>query len=259
MRRPPNAADAHRAPTHDTSDETVNLPVAATPRALTLFVDADDTLWENNVYFDAVIDRTAERLATYGVTSDLTRDTLLHIERQRTRVHGYGSGNFGLSLEVLCEQVGVPHALGDLRPFLRAEVAALRRKRLEILPGVPDTLASLRRRHRLVLFTKGNHDEQWDKIVRSGLGPLFHQVDVVREKHVEAYHDAARRLGVVPSRAWMIGNSPKSDILPAHAAGFGTVLVPHPGTWALEMTDLPEVAGPRMLRVERFSDLVQLF
>jgi putative hydrolase of the HAD superfamily len=237
----------------------VNLPVPPAPRALTLFIDADDTLWENNVYFDAVIDRTTRRLAAYGVTSDQARDTLLDIERERTQVHGYGSSNFGLSLEVLCEQVGAPHALGDLRPFLRAEVAALRRKRLEILPGVPDTLAWLRRRHRLVLFTKGNHDEQWDKVVRSGLRPLFHQVDVVREKHVEAYQDAARRLGVEPRRSWMIGNSPKSDIVPAHAAGFGTVLVPHPGTWALEMADLPLVAAPRMLRVTRFSDLVQVF
>jgi putative hydrolase of the HAD superfamily len=237
----------------------VNAPVPGTPRALTLFIDADDTLWENNVYFDAVIARTTRRLTAYGVASDVARDTLLDIERHRTRVHGYGSGNFGLSLEVLCEQVGVPHALGDLRPFLRAEVAALRRKRLEILPGVPDTLAWLRRRHRLVLFTKGNHDEQWDKVVRSGLRPLFHQVDVVREKHVEAYRDAARRLGAEPARSWMIGNSPKSDILPAHEAGFGTVLVPHAGTWALEMADLPDTVGPRMRRVGQFSDLVDLF
>ncbi len=106
---------------------------------------------------------------------------------------------------------------------------------------MPDTLAYLRRRHRLVLFTKGNHDEQWDKVVRSGLRDLFHQVDVVREKDADAYADAARRLGVRPESAWMIGNSPKSDILPARAAGFGAVFVPHPGTWVLELDDLPEV------------------
>ena len=165
-------------------------------KAQTLFVDADDTLWENNVYFDTVIERTASRLADFGLSTDHVRDTLLTIERLRTAVHGYGTVNFGASLEVLCEQVGVSHALGDLRPFLQAEVAALRRKRLEILEDVPDTLAQLRRRHRLVLFTKGNHDEQWDKVVRSGLRSLFHQVDVVREKNPDAYRDAARRLGV---------------------------------------------------------------
>ncbi len=225
----------------------------------TLFVDADDTLWENNVYFDSVIDRTASRLAAYGLSPSRVRETLLAIERQRTAAHGYGSVNFGASLEVLCEQVGVPHALGDLRPFLRTEVAALRRKRLELLPDVPDTLAVLRRRHRLVLFTKGNHDEQWDKVVRSGLRPLFHQVDVVHEKDADAYRDAARRLGVQPARAWMIGNSPKSDILPARQAGFGTVFVPHAATWALEVAALPDDAGPRAARVPRFRDLLGLF
>jgi len=225
------------------------------PPGLTLFIDADDTLWENNVYFDSVISRTAQRLAEYGVSSDRTRAALLAIEQQRTRAHGYGSVNFGASLEVLCEHVGVAAALDDLRPFLQAEVASLRRKRLEILPGVPDTLGYLRRRHRLVLFTKGNHDEQWDKVVRSGLRDLFHQVDVVREKHQAAYEDAARRLGVQPAHAWMIGNSPRSDILPARAAGLGAVFVPHAGTWALELADLPPDDDVQVRQVATFADL----
>ena len=226
---------------------------------LTLFIDADDTLWENNVYFDSVISRTATRLSAYGVSADRTREALLTIERQRTRAHGYGSLNFGASLEVLCEHVGIGASLDELRPFLRAEIAALRRKRLELLPDVPDTLAYLRRRHRVVLFTKGNHDEQWDKVVRLGLRDLFHQVDVVREKDAAAYADAARRLGVRPATAWMIGNSPKSDILPARAAGFGDVFVPHPGTWVLELDDVPAAGDPRMRTVETFADLRAIF
>jgi putative hydrolase of the HAD superfamily len=124
---------------------------------------------------------------------------------------------------------------------------------------VPDTLAYLRRRHRLVLFTKGNHDEQWDKVQRSGLRDLFHQVDVVREKDQGAYADATRRLGVRPEHAWMIGNSPKSDILPARAAGLGAVFVPHPGTWELELADLPEPDDLGTLRIDRFADLVSIF
>ena len=226
---------------------------------LTVFIDADDTLWENNVYFDSVISRTATRLAEYGVSTDRTRDALLAIEQQRTRAHGYGSLNFGASLEVLCEHVGIAASLDEIRPFLRAEIAALRRKRLELLPDVPGTLAYLRRRHRVVLFTKGNHDEQWDKVIRSGLRDLFHQVDVVREKDQAAYADAARRLGARPDHSWMVGNSPKSDILPARAAGFGAVFVPHPGTWALELADLPGDRDPGIRRIERFADLVTIF
>lgn len=229
------------------------------PPGLTLFIDADDTLWENNIHFDSVINRTATRLAEYGVSTERTREALLAIERQRTRAHGYGSLNFGASLEVLCEHVGVAEWLHRLRPFLRAEIASLRRKRLELLPDVPDTLAYLRRRHRLVLFTKGNHDEQWDKVVRSGLRDLFHQVDVVREKDQAAYEDAARRLGARPERTWMIGNSPKSDIMPARAAGFGAVFVPHPATWVLELADLPDTHDLGILQVARFGDLRDIF
>ena len=82
---------------------------------LTLLVDADDTLWENNVYFDSVIGRTAERLTTYGVPEARTREALLAIERQRTRAHGYGSINFGASLEVLCDHVGVGASIDELQ------------------------------------------------------------------------------------------------------------------------------------------------
>ena len=85
-------------------------------------------------------------------------------------------------------------------------------------------------------------------VIRSGLRSLFHQVDVVREKDVAAYQDAAHRLGADPARAWMIGNSPRSDILPARAAGFGAVFVPHAITWALEVADLPSEEDPRMHR-----------
>ena len=92
---------------------------------LTLFIDADDTLWEYNIYFDSVIDRTATRLSEYGVSTERTREALLAIERQRTRAHGYGSLNFGASLEVLCEHVGMAASLDELRPFLRAEIASL--------------------------------------------------------------------------------------------------------------------------------------
>jgi putative hydrolase of the HAD superfamily len=244
---------------HDGAPTGAGLRTSRFSPGLTLLIDADDTLWENNVYFDTVIERAASRLEAYGVPAATMRETLLAIERKRTQVHGYGSMNFGTSLEVLCEHVGIGDTIDDLRPFIRAEVASLRRKRIEIRPGVPETLSYLRRRHRLVLFTKGNHDEQWEKVVRSGLRDLFHQVDVVREKDQNAYEDAARRLGARPTDTWMIGNSPKSDILPARAAGLGAVFVPHPQTWALEQADLPEGQDPRVLRVERFGDLTTIF
>jgi putative hydrolase of the HAD superfamily len=58
----------------------------------------------------------------------------------------------------------------------------------------------------------------------------------------------------------MIGNSPKSDILPAREAGFGAVFVPHPGTWALELAELPpDNHDAGILRIDTFADLQRLF
>ena len=81
----------------------------------------------------------------------------------------------------------------------------------------------------------------------------------MREKDTSAYADAARRLGVRPEHAWMIGNSPKSDIMPARAAGFGAVFVPHAGTWALELADMPDTHDPGILEVRRFGQLRDIF
>ena len=99
---------------------------------LTLFIDADDTLWENNIYFDSVIDRTATRLTEYGVSTERTREALLAIERQRTRAHGYGSLNFGASLEVLCEHVGIGDVARRVAPLpaRRDRVAATQAARV---------------------------------------------------------------------------------------------------------------------------------
>ena len=121
------------------------------------------------------------------------------------------------------------------------------------------TLRSLAGRHRVVLVTKGDGDDQLGKVARSGLRRHLHQVDVVPEKDVVAYGDILRRHGASPERSWMIGNSPKSDILPALQAGLGAVFVPHPATWTLELADLPAPHTPRYLELERFSDLLQRF
>jgi putative hydrolase of the HAD superfamily len=54
----------------------------------------------------------------------------------------------------------------------------------------------------------------------------------------------------------MVGNSPKSDINPALAAGLHAVFIPHGDTWILEHEDLATAPAPqRLLVVERFADL----
>ncbi|MPZ18690.1 MAG: HAD hydrolase-like protein [Luteitalea sp.] len=226
---------------------------------LTLFIDADDTLWENNVYFDRAITQVAQSVARQGHSPARFRETLLAFERARVRTHGYGLANFRHCLELACEaQVPTPDLADTLR-VVEAQVMLLARRGIEFLPGVTETLRQLAGRHRLILLTKGNHDDQLAKVARSGVHLLFHRVDVLREKDTAAYVDAARRHGIRAGTGWMVGNSPRSDIIPALAAGLSAVFIPHPDTWALELAELPDHTSERLLVLERFEELTEHF
>jgi putative hydrolase of the HAD superfamily len=129
---------------------------------------------------------------------------------------------------------------------------------IELIAGVQATLEYLSTRHDLTLFTKGHPEEQKLKIDRSGLGIYFGHTAIVREKDAESYAGLVRDRGLDVSRTWMVGNSPKSDINPALAAGLNAVFVPHDRTWHLEKTELGSGSG-RLIVMERFADLVQHF
>ena len=129
---------------------------------------------------------------------------------------------------------------------------------MQVIEGVEETLRYLRPRHELILFTKGHPDEQRLKLDRSGLGRYFHQPAIVKEKDAAAYRKLASDFGLHSERAWMIGNSPKSDVNPALEAGLKAVFIPHAHTWTLEREEVREVDG-RLLTLLRFADLREHF
>lgn len=224
-----------------------------------LLVDADDTLWENNVYFEQAFDEFVDFLSHSSLDAAGIRAVLDEIELANSRIHGYGSLNFGRNLQQcyqrLAEREIRPEDLETVKGF------ALRifEQPLELIEGVEETLAELSSRHELTLFTKGHPDEQRMKIDRSGLGRYFRHTAIVKEKDRASYQELVRGRGLDPARTWMIGNSPKSDINPALEAGLNAVFVPHARTWTLERTQLRRPGPGRLVVVERFSDLRELF
>jgi len=186
------------------------------------------------------------------------RSVLDEIERVNARVHGYGSRNFARNLAQCYERLAQREiSRADLEAVMAFAHAILERP-IELLEGVPETVAQLSCRHELTLFTKGDPEEQRLKIERSGLVSHFVHAEIVKEKHESAYRQLADQRGFNSRRTWMIGNSPKSDINPALAAGLNAVFVPHPRTWALEHEEVP-VGHPRLLRVGKISDLTEYF
>lgn len=218
-----------------------------------LVFDADDTLWENNIYFERAFDDFVEYLSHSRLTAAQIREVLNEIELVNARIHGYGSKNFGRNLQQAYQHLAEREICdGDLRHVMSLAERILEQP-LELIDGVDETLQYLSGRHDLTLFTKGHAEEQRLKVDRSGLGRYFAHTAIVKEKDAPAYRRLVEERGFHPRDTWMIGNSPKSDINPALEAGLNAVLVPHPHTWVLEHQDLTE--NGRLLRVEKFADL----
>ena len=203
-------------------------------RRQTLLFDADDTLWENNIYFERAISAFISYLDHRVHTDEEVREHLNLCERATIAAHGYGLKSFHRSLIDCFEQLSE----GPVTPEKHARIVSfadsIAEQEIEILPRVQETLLELQERHRLILVTKGNPDEQKDKLKRSGLAPLFAAVEVLPEKHESAYRFLASHHRCEAEDTWMIGNSPKSDVNPALAAGLNAVFIPHDFTWVLE-------------------------
>lgn len=226
---------------------------------LTLLIDADDTLWENNIYFERVIARFFEDFP--GHAPEVLRRTLDDVEREIVLSHGYGLIAFEHALVQTWERLSGSLPGPERESEVRALARSVNQHPMELLPGVPETLTYLAGRHRLILTSKGDPEEQSAKLERSGLGHHFTGVEIVPEKHPEAYRDILARHRLAASSTWMIGNSPKSDVNPALAAGLNAVFVPHDMTWVLEHEHLapPPPEPSRLLVLERFAQLQDHF
>lgn len=223
-----------------------------------LIIDADDTLWENNIYFERAFDEFFEFLAHGSMTAKEVRDVLDEIERANARIHGYGSLNFGRNLRQCYEHLVERDIHEDDLAKVLGFAERILKCPMEVIDGVAGTLEYLAARHDLTLFTKGHVEEQKLKIDRSGLSGFFAHTAIVKEKDASAYRDLVEARGMDPARTWMIGNSPKSDVNPALEAGLNAVFVPHAFTWVLEKQEIRPGDG-RLLVLDRFSELQRHF
>lgn len=224
-----------------------------------LIIDADDTLWENNIYFERAFDDFVRFLDHSAMAAQEIRDVLDSIEEANARVYGYGSLNFGRNLRQCYERLAEREIRGeDMQTVMGFAERILRECPMEVIAGVPETLEYLSLRHDLTLFTKGHEEEQRMKIDRSGLGTYFAHTAIVKEKDAAAYRRLVAEREMDAERTWMVGNSPKSDVNPALEAGLNAVFVPHAHTWVLEKQEIQRGKG-RLLVVKQFSDLRETF
>ena len=218
-------------------------------------LDADDTLWSHESFFQDAARRYLDLLAP-SAAADRIEARLTEVEDRNLRIYGYGVKGFTLSmLETALEIAGdalpghvVKSALAIGRDLMRHPVTPL--------PGVAETLPLLAARARLVLVTKGDLFHQESKLAASGLGEHFSGVEIVSDKTAAVYARVFARYGAAPARALMAGNSLRSDIWPALEAGAFAVHIPHEVEWAHERAETPR-DEPRFVRLAALGDLPQ--
>lgn len=203
----------------------------------TLGFDADDTLWENERFFHAVQDQFANLLADYLPPEEI-HARLLTFERQNLRRYGFGVKGFVLSMietALDISQDRLPNRV--IRQLIDAGHGMLDYP-IELRPDARQTVEALRDYGDLVVITKGDLIDQERKLATSGLADLFDAVEIVSDKTPAIYHRIFERHG--HANRLMVGNSLKSDVLPAIAAGANGVHIASPLTWALEHAEAPE-------------------
>ena len=234
------------------------MPKIATKQ--TLLIDADDTLWENNIYFERAISAFTTYLNHPTLSPREIRTTLNGIEHEHVLEHGYGLGSFTRSLKVCFERLSATPLAAEHHTRIDGFVRSIAEHPIELLPGVAETLKELSTRHKLILMTKGNHGEQTNKLTRSGLERFFSAVEVVAEKDPQTYAEVIDRHQIDTAQAWMIGNSPKSDINPALASGLNAIFLFHKDTWVLEHAEISSPQPDRqLLELDGFAHLAEHF
>jgi putative hydrolase of the HAD superfamily len=230
------------------------------PACQTLLIDADDTLWENNIYFEQAIAAFISYLDHKEYSREQVREKLNEVERENVREHGYGLVSFRRALVTCFERLTPGPVPAEKHEQILKFAQSIAEQEIDLLDGVAETLPQLAERHRLILVTKGNQEEQLDKLARSGVQQYFAAVEVPREKDPEAYHAVCGKHALERRTTWMIGNSPRSDINPALACGLNAVYIHHPNTWVLEHDALdPAPPGQHLLELGSFAELLRWF
>ncbi|WP_269933359.1 HAD family hydrolase [Aminobacter sp. HY435] len=222
----------------------------------TIGFDADDTLWQNEQFFRMTEKHFAELLAEHGEPEHLM-SRLLEAEKRNLGTYGFGIKGFTLSMI----ETAIDITDGRVPARVIEQILAAGREMLahpiETLPHVHDTLEALAGRYRLVLITKGDLFDQERKLAQSGLGDFFNAVEIVSDKSRPTYERIFARHGDGAERAMMVGNSLKSDIVPAIEAGSWGVYVPHDLTWAYERVEEPSAAA-RFRKLPHLGELSEL-
>ena len=219
----------------------------------TIFVDADDTLWENERYFRAAETKFIELLADY-TSPEGVQDMLWRKQEDNIPLFGYGSKTYMIGMADAAMDLFGGSLPEGIYYGIKKIITDLAFHKLEIIEGVVETLEALQGKYRLIVATKGDLTEQMGKFRISGLAKYFHHCEVMENKDEKNYLELAAKHDLDPSQMLMIGNSVKSDIAPVVNIGGTAIHTPHEIVWVHEMMDMPE--SDRIIEVRTIKEIL---
>ncbi len=195
--------------------------------------DADDTLWDNEIYFQEAEKKFSELMEEYLPQHSVARE-LLQTEIKNISLYGYGIKAFMLSMIETAIRISEQTIHVSVIEKIIGYGQALLEKPIQKLEGVEEVLQTLKQKYRLVVATKGDLLDQERKLRKSGLDHYFHHTEIMSEKGEPDYRKLIKHLDIQPEQFVMIGNSIKSDILPVLAIGGHGFHIPYHVTWGHE-------------------------
>lgn len=222
----------------------------------TIGIDADDTLWDNLIYFKRTEDAFCNLMSPYYDAST-AYSMFFATEQKNIDIYGYGVKSFILSMiEIVCEKVPQDKSSNIISSIIELGKEQLTEKPI-LLEGVKETIPLLKDRYRLVLATKGDLLDQTVKLNKSGLGKYFDHIEVMNEKNEEDYLSVLHKLNINPETFLMIGNSLRSDIIPVLNIGGSAIFIPYHTTWLHESTDKKPIST-KLKQADNFKKAVEL-
>lgn len=216
--------------------------------------DADDTLWVNEPYFQEAEHQFCALLEDF-LPHHTVGQELFKIEMQNLPLYGYGAKGFMLCMVETI--IGVSEGTANLKLVQKALDLGkeLLQKPIQLLDGVEEVLTALQGRYRLVMATKGDLLDQERKLIRSGLEPYFHHIEIMSDKREKDYQKLLKHLDCTPDQFMMVGNSLKSDVMPVLALGGYGVHVPYHTTWQHEQVDI-KIDNPKFLEASSIVEVL---
>lgn len=216
--------------------------------------DADDTLWDNEMYFQEAGEKFCALLEDFLPLHTVQRE-LLQTEIKNIDLYGYGIKAFMLSMIETAIRITDKNIHASMIERIIGFGTELLQKPVILLPDVEHVLQSLKRNYRLVMATKGDLLDQERKLKKSGLIEYFHHIEIMSEKKEPDFQKLIRHLDIQPSELMMVGNSVKSDILPVLAIGGNGIHIPYHVTWEHEKAEV-KLDHPNFKQVQKIKDIL---